>query len=444
MPVQQTSFSSGLLSIACILILQLAPPVSLAHGPASGGPTPERHIEFPDTANFKTLVLDLHTHSVFSDGHVWPTVRVSEALRDGLDGMAITEHLEFQPHLADIPHPDRNRAFEEALRAAKGHPLTIIPGVEITRTGAPGHMNAIFVKDANAMVKQRSADEPLPVAEFKTREEAVNFSIQSSPLFNGAHAAEVDGKTVWRPYPDPGTYHAIMNFSLATTFDPREVLEVAKDQKAFVFWNHPSFETVNAELNDFHSAATKDGLLHGIEIANGNNYYPNAHRLALKHGLTLLGVSDVHELIDWDYQPEAESNPGHRPVTLALAKGESIDDMREALFARRTVVWWKDMLIGRKPHLQDLLAATLSIEAIEDQTWGRAVKVRNKSDATFKLQQRSNLKITNYGSIIEIAPNGVTDVMISVDDRSAPVRMEFDVLNALDAPNQPTQITLTY
>jgi hypothetical protein len=38
-------------------------------------------------------------------------IRVEEALRDGLDGIAITEHLEWQPHLKDIPHPDRNRAY---------------------------------------------------------------------------------------------------------------------------------------------------------------------------------------------------------------------------------------------------------------------------------------------------------------------------------------------
>ena len=30
----------------------------------------------------------LHTHSVFSDGHVWPRIRVAEAIRDGLDAMA--------------------------------------------------------------------------------------------------------------------------------------------------------------------------------------------------------------------------------------------------------------------------------------------------------------------------------------------------------------------
>lgn len=41
---------------------------------------------------------DLHIHTVFSDGNVWPTLRVEEARREGLDLIAMTEHLEYQPH----------------------------------------------------------------------------------------------------------------------------------------------------------------------------------------------------------------------------------------------------------------------------------------------------------------------------------------------------------
>ena len=423
----------------------LALPISLgAHGPAYSGKNPERHIQFPDTANYQTLVLDLHTHSVFSDGHVWPTVRVSEALRDGLDGLAITEHLEFQPHLSDIPHPDRNRAFEEARRAAEGHPLTVIPGVEITRVGPPGHINAVFVKDANPLVKQRSADEPLPKAEFETKEEAEAFARLRSPLFNGAHSIQVDGKTIWRPFPDGGTYEAIMNFGLATTTDPMEVVQAANDQGAFVFWNHPSFASVNAGLNNFHKAATRKGLLHGIEIANGDRYYENAHRLALKHDLALIGVSDVHELIDWDYRPEADHNPGRRPVTLVLAEGDTQDDMRAALFARRSIVWWKDMLIGREAHLKELLDASISIESVEQELWGTLVKVRNVSDAPLKLRQLSDYKITKHASIIEIAPNGITEITLTVDRKTTALEFEFEVLNALVAPNKAARIQLTH
>ncbi len=76
----------------------------------------ERKIQFPDTEDFLIIVADLHTHSVFSDGHVWPNIRVEEALRDGLDLIAVTEHLEYQPHQIDIPHPDRNRSFHVAKK----------------------------------------------------------------------------------------------------------------------------------------------------------------------------------------------------------------------------------------------------------------------------------------------------------------------------------------
>ena len=57
------------------------------------------------------LSTDLHIHTVFSDGAVWPSIRVEEARREGLDLIAMTEHLEYQPHEEDIPHPDRNRSY---------------------------------------------------------------------------------------------------------------------------------------------------------------------------------------------------------------------------------------------------------------------------------------------------------------------------------------------
>ena len=63
---------------------------------------------------------DLHIHTVFSDGSVWPDIRLREALREGLDLIAMTDHLEYQPHKEDIPHPDRNRSYQIASELAKG------------------------------------------------------------------------------------------------------------------------------------------------------------------------------------------------------------------------------------------------------------------------------------------------------------------------------------
>ena len=128
--------------------------IAVAHEAVTAGSpeeNQERVIVFPDTKQFKTVITDLHTHSVFSDGHVWPNIRVAEALRDGIDVLAITEHLEYQPHQADIPHEDRNRAYEEAKAAASDKNIIIINGSEITRDMPPGHINAVFIKDANKL-----------------------------------------------------------------------------------------------------------------------------------------------------------------------------------------------------------------------------------------------------------------------------------------------------
>ena len=105
-----------------------------------------RELRFPNLKDGRlVLSVDTHTHSVFSDGHVWPTVRVWEANKDRLDAMAITEHLEYQPYRKDIPHPDRNRAFELAAKEnKKGRDRTdllLIPGAEITRKYSPGHVH---------------------------------------------------------------------------------------------------------------------------------------------------------------------------------------------------------------------------------------------------------------------------------------------------------------
>ena len=84
---------------------------------------------------YQTLAVDLHTHSVFSDGMVWPDIRVQESDRDGLALMAVTEHLEYQPRAEDIPHPDRNRSFVLARDHARsqGSDLIVVNGAEITR-----------------------------------------------------------------------------------------------------------------------------------------------------------------------------------------------------------------------------------------------------------------------------------------------------------------------
>ena len=383
--------------------LFLAASIVLGQGSAAPrGNGNERAIQFPDTTEYRTLVVDLHTHTVFSDGQVWPSIRVGEALRDGLDAVAITDHLEYQPHLADIPHLDRNRSFQEAVSAAVDADVLVISGSEITRRAPAGHMNAVFVQDANQLL--RVSHDP------------------ANPS-------------------DVGEY-----YSSATKWPAQEAVRAANDQGAFVFWNHAWETDIFPDgipvIPTFHRENAAAGLLHGIEIANGSDYSEEAFQIGLDHGLALIGVSDVHNLIAWDYEPH---KGGHRPVTLVFAKERTADAIKEALFDQRTVVWYKNLLAGRAPQLTPLLHASLALESATYQpdTEILVVTVTNRSDVTFRLRNLSDYAIANESDIIEIPAHRSVELQVKTGTTLTHVELPFDVLNALFAPGVYASISLS-
>ncbi len=121
-----------------ILLSLLLATAGLAQTPAR---TP---LDIPDVSGYKVLKCDFHMHTVFSDGEVWPTVRVREAWMDGLDAIAITDHDSYHPHRDDVK-VDLWRPYNIARQMADDMGIVLVPGVEITRGDL--HFNALFVKD---------------------------------------------------------------------------------------------------------------------------------------------------------------------------------------------------------------------------------------------------------------------------------------------------------
>src|SRR4030042_7124470 len=107
-------------------------------------------VNLPDLPGYVTLKCDFHLHTVFSDGNVWPTIRVGEAFRDGLDAIAITDHVEYNPHKDYIP-VDHNAAWKIVQGVANEYNVILVHGAEITRSMPPGHLNALFIQDANLL-----------------------------------------------------------------------------------------------------------------------------------------------------------------------------------------------------------------------------------------------------------------------------------------------------
>lgn len=349
--------------------------------PLSASPqAPDRAIDFPDIPGYRTLVVDLHLHTVFSDGSVWPDIRVAEAVRDGLDAIAVTDHIEYQPHRDDIPHPDRNRSHALAADYADGTDLIVIRGAEVTRDMPPGHSNAVFLDDVNPLNVDSAMD----------------------------------------------------------------AFRAARDQDAFVFWNHPMWEAQVPSgiptLTALHRELIADGLLHGIEVVNMHSYSDEALRIALDHDLTILGTSDIHGLVDWDFDiPEG----GHRPVTLVFAEERSAEGIRAALDDRRTTVWYDDLLIGRPEHLVPLIEASVTVDTTEysEDSSVLWVTFANESDAPFLLRNRTDYTFHDVAGIVTVAPRSTTTVRVKPGERVPRFELTFEVLNALTAPNRHPQIT---
>lgn len=102
----------------------------------------------PDIPGYKTLKCDFHMHTVFSDGEVWPTTRVMEAWRDGLDAIALTDHANYNPHKEDVKD-DLLRPHALAAARAAQLGIILIPGVEINQDII--HYNVLFAADPHAL-----------------------------------------------------------------------------------------------------------------------------------------------------------------------------------------------------------------------------------------------------------------------------------------------------
>ena len=359
-------------------------PLGLIFIPDGYGQSPSRVVlEIPDIPGYLTLKCDFHVHTVFSDGLVWPTVRIEEAWRDGLDVLALTDHVEYQPHKEEIP-PNPNRPYALAMEDARMMGILLIRGAEITRDMPPGHLNAIFLEDIR----------PLIVSDY------------------------------------------------------RKAVQAAVSQGAFIFWNHPDFPgpakqfVWNAEIEKLRA----EGYLRGVEVANGESYYPESQRWCLEKKLTMIGDSDTHNPISMEYDL---AGGGHRPMTLVFAEERTLSSVKKALIARRTAVYWKNQLIGEAQFLKPIFQASVEILNPDIEIEGNAealVRLRNRSDLPFELEPAGKGARPLKYSGLDLPPRKIglmrVSTQVGAGGSANTVTLPFKVKNLLVGPDQGLLVEL--
>ncbi len=206
-----------------------------------------RKIMIPDIPGFITLKCDFHMHTVFSDGIVWPTYRVDEAWKEGLDAIAITDHIENQPSKKYISG-DHNASYEIAYPQAIEKGIILIRAGEVTRMMPPGHLNALFLEDVNRL---DVAD--VTTALTEARKQGA-FIIWNHP---GWQAQQPD-TCLWMP---------------------------------------------------MHQSLFEKGLINGIEVFNEVEFYPVVLDWCINRKLAVFSNSDIHDIVSDTYYLETQTRP---------------------------------------------------------------------------------------------------------------------------------------
>ena len=357
---QRNSLIIGLLLIPILAFGQRKEVEGMKYLDEHRRPVYRENIIIPDVGNYQVLKCDFHMQTVFSDGQVWPSVRNQEAWQEGIDAFAITDHIEYTPHKEDVS-VNHNRGYELLKESAAKSNLILVKGNEVTRGTPPGHFNALYIGDASEYIESRDAAQ-----------------------------------------------------------DKAAVMKAAS-QNAFIFWNHPGWQPGIAGSYDwipFVDDLYKQGALHGIEVINGFGFHMKALDWCIDKGLTVMGTTDIHNLVAHEYDFSKEYV--HRTMTLVMAKERTAESIREALVAGRTVAWASKILAGKEEHVRALFDACVKLTPAyytEEKKNGDKInyyELRNNSDLYFELK----LKEGNNTKLVVLYPRSVQQITASAETTS--------------------------
>ncbi|MGI6047855.1 MAG: PHP domain-containing protein [Petrimonas sp.] len=272
------------------------------------------NLRIPNIEGYITLKGDFHVHTVFSDGKVWPDQRVKEAWNEGLDVIAITDHIEHRVN-KDILISDHNKSYEIAKKEGDAIGMLVVKGAEITRQKPLGHLNALFIQDANKL------DVP----------------------------------------------------------DPLKAIDEAINQGAFVEWNHPGWPDDKSTIYPVHKELIAQNKIHGVEVFNGWEGYPKVIDWCKEYNIAPIANSDIHYTSANLYRGRLM-----RPMTLVFAKEYSIEGVKEAMFAGRTLALYNHTLSGTEELLKALVEASISVRVVNEKSG--LIEIINNSDISYEVK----------------------------------------------------------
>lgn len=340
-------------------------------------------IIIPQVNGMNVYKADLHIHTIFSDGGVAPDMRVLEAWRDGLDVIAVTDHMEYRSVEKDMLRYMDRYARDEFRNGEAVN-------TNICRRAPDGHGILVDFNVAYDLAARKAAD----------------FGIMV-----------IRGVEITRK--EKGDYNVLFTTDNNAIYDPdiEQALRNARTQGAFIVHNHPDYDENSPNcLSAFSNGLYVKGFIDGVEVANGRRTWWHLFSHAVSGGYTPLATSDAHEYIYWKYgRPGEYEIPRYRNMNLILADDLNENSIHEALKAGNTIAYSNNNLIGRCELLQALFESSVdfTIQSTNDDKYHMSVV--NRSALPYYIQIGTKSYVINaLGSHQLSLPMGDETVVVTV------------------------------
>jgi hypothetical protein len=364
-------------------------------------PQPRREIILPQIDGYTLYKADFHTHTIYSDGEITPRQRVREAWYDGLDILAITDHLEIRTYekfmlkvLAPYNKTDEPFKYEHAGIANKSD------------------NNAPVLADLNAAY-----------------DEAVYYAQKENlPVM------VVRGVEIWRNTQNIGEFNALFLTDINAVCHPDlfESFKRVKQQGGLIMHNHPGYTRKTTDIAAGEQArAYEEGWIDGVEIVNSTTLFPQTIRRCIERGLFMAANTDAHKPTSNVWSADRDF---FRTMTFVMAKSCTEKDIKEALQKGRTIGYTANNLMGREELLQKFIneAVTCRLISEDSKKDSRTYSITNNSSVPFILRRGGSVSdLKPFSTLIFTFSQGelptfVVDNMWHTDEQHPTVEITLD------------------
>ena len=168
-----------------------------------------------------------------------------------------------------------------------------------------------------------------------------------------------------------------------------EAFRNVKRQGGIIIHNHPAWRRDTSDKTEFHEAVYSEGLIDGVEVANGGVFYPHIVRRCVEEKLAMFGNTDEHGLTSSRF-----GSAGHfRTMTLIFAKDLTEKSIKDAILKRRTIAYSGGDLIGEELWLAAFLNAAIDCRMVKESAKKgvRTYVLTNLSSITYYLRNGKNV-----------------------------------------------------